>query len=152
MKVKFEKIKVDMSPANTILTQLGVNPTGDVQSQATKIVWHRITRYMPYRSGALRKNKYIKSPTEIEVVADYAHYQYAGKVWVDPVTHAAGFLTANGWYSRKDVPKVETSRKLQYNKHLAPEAGANWDRRLVVAEGPAMQQDLQDYVNRRAGL
>ena len=60
------RIKVKMRPINAILTDLGVNKTGDVQMQLTRIVNNRITRYMPFRTGALStKLKYIKSPTEI---------------------------------------------------------------------------------------
>ena len=55
-----------MKPVDTILTRLGVNKTGDVQMQLTRIVNKRITRYMPFRTGVLStKLKYISSPTEI---------------------------------------------------------------------------------------
>lgn len=150
MKVTVNKIRVDMKPVNAILNRLGVTPEGDVQAQVTKIVSHRITRYMPYRSGALAtKLKIIRSPTEIEVLGPYAHYQYEGVVWVDPVTHAAGFLTANGWWSRRDVPKVQTSRPLDYDRSKNPEAGPHWDRRLMAAEGEAIAADVQDYIDKR---
>lgn len=150
MKVRVNQIRVDMKPVSTILKRLGVTPDGDVQAHVTKIVSHRITRYMPYRSGALAtKLKIIKSPTEIEVLGPYAHYQYKGVVWVDPVTHAAGFLTANGWRSRKDVAKVPTSRPLDYDHSKNPEAGPHWDRRLMAAEGVAIAADAQDYIDKR---
>lgn len=76
---------------------------------------------------------------------------YHGKVMVDPKTKAAGFLTENGWRSRKNVKKVVSSRDIAYDKTKNPQAGPLWDRRLVAAEGAAMQQDLQNYVDRRAG-
>lgn len=153
MKVTVKKIKVDMKPVNTILKRLGVTPDGDVQLFVTKTVSHRMTRYMPYRSGVLADNKKkIKSPTEILVDGPYVHYQYEGVVWVDPVTHAAGFLTANGWRSRKHVPKVETSRPLDYDHSKNPEAGPHWDRRLMAAEGDAIAADVQEYIDgRKAG-
>ncbi len=144
MKVKIEKIKVDMSPMNTVLTRLGVTPVGDVQKQVTKIVAHRITRYMPFRNGVLStKLKFIKSPTEIEVLGPYAHFQYEGKAWIYPPTGST--------WAPKYGMKAKTDRNLTYDLSKNPEAGAHWDRRLVAAEGAAMQQDLQEYVNRRAG-
>ena len=150
MRVKVTGIKVNMRPVNEVLSRLGVAPDGDVQAQVTKIVSHRMTRYMPFRSGALAtKLKIIRSPTEIEVLGPYAHYQYDGVVWVDPVTHAAGFLTANGWRSRRDVPKVQTSRPLDYDHSKNPEAGPHWDRRLMAAEGEAIAADVQAYVDKR---
>ena len=63
-------VKVEMKPINTILARLGVDKTGDVQMFVTNTINRRITRYMPYRTGTLAtKSKYIKSPTEIEVVS-----------------------------------------------------------------------------------
>ena len=38
------RVKVNMKPINTILTRLGVNKTGDVQMQLTRIVNKRIAR------------------------------------------------------------------------------------------------------------
>ena len=150
MKVNVTGIKVNMKPVITILNRLGVTPEGDVQAHVTKIVAHRMTRYMPIRSGVLANDKkQIKSPTEILVDGPYAHYQYEGVVWVDPVTHAAGFLTANGWRSRRGVPKVQTSRPLDYDRSKNPEAGPHWDRRLMAAEGEAIAADVQDYIDKR---
>ena len=159
-------IKVDMAPVSQIMRRLGVTPDGDVQMFVTEMVNHRITRYMPFSAGVMAtKTKFIggvghqhmaeggkkiTGPTEITVIGPYAHYQYAGVVWVDPVTRAAGFLTKNGWRSRRGVPKVRTDRKLQYDRNKNELAGPFWDRRLVAAEGAAMQEDLQRYVDRRA--
>ena len=47
---------------------------------------------------------------------------------VDPVTGAAGFLTADGWRSRKGVRKVVSERKYQY--HGALMRGAFWFERM----------------------
>lgn len=146
------RIKVDMAPVSAIMGRLGVTAHGDVQRFHTANVRRRIQKYMPYRSGATIKLMIVQSPADepfIHVDQEYAHYLYAGKVWVDPVTHAAGFLTPNGWRSRKGVAKTETSRKLKYDKTKNPEAGSHWDRRLMAAEGDAMRQDLQNYVNMR---
>lgn len=146
-------IKVDMASVRTIMDRLGVTARGDVQQFHTANVRRRIQRYMPYSSGDTIKMMIIQSPVDepfIHVNGPHAHYVYEGKVWVDPVTHAAGFLTANGWRSRKDIAKVKTDRDLNYDKSKNPEAGPHWDRRLVAAEGKQMQADLQSYVDRRA--
>ena len=70
---------------------------------------------------------------------------------MDPKTRAAGFLTPNGWRSRKGVSKVVSDREIEYDKTKNPQAGPFWDRRLMAAEGEAMRQELQDYVDRRVG-
>lgn len=149
------KITVDMKPVNAIMKNLGVTVHGDVQRFHTANVRRRIQKYMPYRSGAMIKQMIVQSPRDepfIHVDAPQARMLYYGKVMVDPVTYAAGFLTPNGWRSRKGVPKVVSNRDIVYTKtDKSPEAGPFWDRRLVAAEGAVMQQDIQDYVDRRAG-
>ena len=147
-------IKVNMGPVQKILDGLGVTARGDVQRFHTANVRRRIQKYMPYRSGAAIKLMIVQSPVDdpfIHVDAPFARMLYHGKVMVDPKTKAAGFLTENGWRSRKNVKKVVSSRDIAYDKTKNPQAGPLWDRRLVAAEGAAMQQDLQNYVDRRAG-
>ena len=144
------RIKVEMKPVNTILTRLGVNKTGDVQRFVTSTINRRITRYMPFRSGALAtKLKYIKSPTEIEVLGPYARVMYHGVVMVDPKTGAAGFLTKDGWKSRRGVVKVPSDRTFNYDRTKNPQAGPFWDRRMMAAEKGQIVTEVQAYVNRR---
>lgn len=147
-------IKVDMKPVGKIMDRLGVTARGDVQRFHTANTLRRIQRYMPYRSGAMIKLMIAQSPTDepfIHVDAPQARMLYYGKVMVDPKTGAAGFLTANGWRSRKGVAKVVSDRDIKYDKTKNPRAGPFWDRALMAAEGEQMAAELQDYVNRRAG-
>lgn len=148
-------IKVDMAPVSSIMRRLGVTPDGKVQEFVTNMVNHRITRYMPFRSSVLatkakipgsehlEDRKRITGPTEITVFGPYAHFQYEGKVWIYPPTGST--------WAPKDGMKEKTNRDLTYDKSKNQRAGPHWDRRLMAAEGDAMRQDLQDYVNRRAG-
>lgn len=145
-------IKVDMAPVKAVMDRLGVNAHGDVQRFHTANVRRRIQRYMPYRSGATIKLMVIQSPADepfIHVDVPFARVLYYGKVMVDPKTGAAGFLTANGWRSRKGVPKVASDRDIQYTDTKNPQAGPFWDRRLMAEEGGAMAAELQEYVRRR---
>ena len=139
------QIKVDMAPVSAVMKRLGVTARGDVQAFTTNMVNHRITRYMPFRSGVLStKMKFIKSPTEIEVVGPYAHFQYEGKVWIYPPTGST--------WAPKYGMKEKTDRPLDQKTGTKNDrAGPFWDRRLMAAEGAAMRQELQDYVDRRAG-
>lgn len=147
-------IKVDMKPVESVMNGLGVTARGDVQKFHTANVRRRIQKYMPYRSGATIKLMVVQSPADdpfIHVDVPYARMLYYGKVMVDPKTHTSGFLTENGWRSRKGVKKVVSGRDIEYDKTKNPQAGPHWDRRLIAAEGEAMRRDLQEYVNRRAG-
>lgn len=126
------RVRVKMKPVNTILTRMGVKPDGDVQMFVTNTVNRRITRYMPFRSGALAtKLKHIKSATEIEVLGPYARYQYYGKAMEGP------------------APKVVTDRDLKYDKTKNPLAGPFWDRRLIANEGAQIAADVRRYVSGR---
>ena len=126
------RIKVEMKPVNTILTRLGVDKNGDVQKFVTNTINRRMTRYMPYRTGALStKLKYVKSPTEIEVLAPYARYQYYGKAMAGP------------------PPKEVTDKPLQYTKDFNPQAGPFWDRRMMAAEQNAIAADVMAYIRRK---
>ncbi len=145
-------VRVDMRPVGQIMRRLGVDARGDVQRYHTANVLRRIQKYMPYRTGATIKLMSIQSPVDepfIHVDVPYARMLYYGKVMVDPKTGAAGFLTANGWRSRKGVPKVASGRDIQYDRTKNPQAGPFWDRRLVAAEGDQMAAELQAYVRRR---
>ena len=126
------RVRVKMKPVNTILTRMGVKPDGDVQMFVTNTVNRRITRYMPFRSGALAtKLKHIKSATEIEVLGPYARYQYYGKAMEGP------------------APKVLTDRDLKYDKTKNPLAGPFWDRRLIANEGAQIADEVRRYVSGR---
>ena len=145
------KIRVDMKPIATILTRIGVNKTGDVQMQLTRIINKRITRYMPFRSGALAtKLKYIKSPTEIEVIAPYARYQYYGKVMVNSKTgKGPALIPGVGFRYRKGTTLKVTNRDLKYDTTKNPRAGPFWDKRMMAAEKGAIVSDIQAYVRRK---
>ena len=145
------RIKVEMKPISTILTRIGVNKTGDVQMQLTRIVNKRITRYMPFRTGALStKLKYIKSPTEIEVVAPYARMMYYGKVMVNSKTgKGPAFIPGVGYRYKKGTILKATDRDLKYDTTKHTEAGPFWDRRMMAAEKDAIVSDVQAYVRRK---
>lgn len=145
------RIKVEMKQVATILTRIGVNKTGDVQMQLTRIVNKRITRYMPFRTGALStKLKYIKSPTEIEVAAPYARMMYYGKVMVNSKTgKGPAFIPGVGYRYKKGTTLKATDRDLKYDTTKHPEAGPFWDRRMMASEKDAIVSDVQAYVRRR---
>lgn len=149
------RVRVDMKPVKQIMKRLGIDARGDVQRFHTANVKRRIQKYMPYRTGATIKLMIAQSPVNepfLHVNVPYARMLYYGKVMVDPETGMAGFLTPNGWRSRRGAAKVASSRDLQYDKTRNPRAGPFWDRRLTAAEGRQMAAELQDYVRRRASL
>jgi len=118
-----------------------------VQAQLTKIVSHRMTRYMPYRTGALStKLKRIKTPTEIEVAGPYAHYQYQGEIWGPNIPRKENGMIVGYW-----SPKIKhpTGRKLDQTKGKNDRSGPHWDKRLMAEEGKAIVADLQRYIDHK---
>ena len=128
------KVVAKMLTPEQIIKLKGLDRGGDVQKFHTNNVARRMMKYMPYRSGTLMKIMLLGTGYDkIKVDAPYAKYQYYGKVMVGK------------------PPKTATDRPLNYTKTKNPLAGPYWDRALKAAEMPAMQADLQRYVNRKAG-
>lgn len=144
--------ELTMKDANQIIKDKGLAPDGDAQAFHTQNVLRRIKKYMPFVSGSLYKMTQIQTDIrkpEIVTDAPQAQYLFYGKVMVDPKLRVAGFMTPEGWRSRKGVVKVLTGRDLEYTKTKNPMAGPRWDRALSAAEGRAMAEDLQRYMDRR---
>ena len=146
------KVKVYMPTSKRLIQRKGLSAGGHVQMFHTQNVLRRIKKYMPYQTGATYKitvaQTDIRKP---EIVTDvpYGKFLYYGKVMIDPKTGVAGFMTPEGWRSRKYCKKVQTDRDLQYTRTKNPRAGPYWDRTLSACEGKAMAADLQRYLNRR---
>lgn len=143
---------LEMKAVNEIIQSKGLDKAGDVQQFHTANVLRRIKRYMPFVTGATYKITAIQTViSKPEIVTDvpYGKYLFYGKVMVDPKINAAGFMTPEGWRSRKGSVKVLTSRNLKYNRTKNPQAGPHWDRTLSAAEGKAMAEDIQRYIKRK---
>lgn len=134
--------------AQECLRELGLEEGGRVQQVIDQTVLDVCEPYIPMdiagSSGGGGLNQSGKLNTVIgsgEVVwkAPYAHYVHEGIVYVDPKTHAAGFLTEDGWKSRKKVSKIPSDRKLQYQG--APRRGSHWVDRSMQEGGIGTVED-----------
>ena len=145
-------VKVILPTPAQLIRKKGLDARGDVQMFHTQNVLRRIKKYMPFVSGATYKitvTQTVISKPEIVTDTPYAKYLFYGKVMVDPKINAAGFMTPEGWRSRKGCVKVLTGRSLTYNRSKNPAAGSRWDRALSAAEGRAMAADIQRYMKMR---
>ncbi len=143
---------LEMNSVKQILKDKGLDAAGDVQRFHTANVLRRIKRYMPYVSGMTYKATVAQTDiSQPYIVTDtpYAKYLFYGMLMIDPKINAAGFLTPEGWRSRRGSKKVLTKRHLKYTKTKNPNAGPRWDRSLSATEGKAMAADLQRYLKRR---
>lgn len=112
--------------------------------------WHKLCKpYIPYGEGSL-SSKVEYKPFEIIYKEKYAHYQYTGIVYEDPVYKVGGFQRSDGsWYSRPRITKVPRTiptgnRKvnLQYKK---PTATDHWD---IAAQNAGKDKELVKKINR----
>lgn len=147
-------VKVNMKPVSVIVTRLGVGKTGGVQKFVTNTINRRLTRYMPYRTGNLStKLKFVKSPTEIEVLGPYARYQYYGKVMVNANTgKGPALIPGVGYRYKKGTVLKVTDKPLDQKPRSTgnDRAGPFWDRRMMAAEKDAIAAEVQAYVRRKA--
>ena len=148
-------VKVVLPNAGKLIQQKGLGRNGWVQKQFTNMVSGRIVRYMPASSATrvlATKLKFIKSPTEIEVLGPYAKYQYYGKVMVNAKTgKGPALIPGVGYRYRKGTILKVTSRDLNYSDSYNKDAGPFWDRALMAAEGKAIVNDMQKLINRGSG-
>ena len=129
--MKFD-FKCDFDLKDCIET-LGLEERGRVQQVVTQQVLTLSEVYIPFDQGTLLTSGRIVNDTDIVWSTPYARYMWNGIVYEDPQLHCAGFLTENGWKSRKDVQKVPTDRKLQYqNGNLR---GPRWVDRMMQNGG-----------------
>lgn len=143
---------LSMKSARDIIKAKGLDPSGAVQVFHTQNVLRRIKKYMPARPGSGETYKLTVMQTDIRepkiiTQAPHAEYIFLGEKMVDPRNNAAGFMTPEGWRSRKGCVKVRTGQKLEYCDKKNPRAGARWDKAVSVNEGAEMAQDLQRYIH-----
>lgn len=106
--------------------------TSDDMGLLVSQTWKRILNpYTPRDTGLTEETARIR-PWEIEYIQPGSAYVYFGEIYVDPVTGASGFLTDEGWLSRRGVQKVPSGRMMQYQKNN-PYATDHWDIKAAEA-------------------
>ena len=125
---------------------LGLDEKGRVQQVVTNAVLELSEPYIPFEEGALMASGHIENGTDIVWNTPYARYMWNGIVYEDPDLHCAGFMTENGWRSRKDVQKVPTDRELQY--HNGTLRGKRWVDRMMQNGG---RDKIEQMARKAAG-
>ncbi|QIK70840.1 hypothetical protein G7062_11280 [Erysipelothrix sp. HDW6C] len=139
--------KVKLDSIGTILGEAGVLPGGKVQSFVTNEAKRLMDPFTPVLGFALRQNfKFIKSNTAIAYESAYAHYQYTGLKYVDPITKKGAFFSPSyGFWSRPNTVKVKTAEELKY--HGGSLTGPKWDVRMMAVKGDALIKAAQKKMN-----
>lgn len=118
--------------APALMKNIGLDKGGKVQKLFTARCAVEMDPYVPMSQGVLKNTRVIGTDT-ITYATPYARAMYYGKLMVDPKTGKAGFLTADGWLSRKGITKIVSDREYEY--HQAPKRGKLWDVRMWADKG-----------------
>lgn len=78
----------------------------------------------------------------VEYLSPYAHYQWAGELYVSS-------LTGSAW-SRGEY-KVPTGRQLNYSSFRHPLATSHWEQAMWTVKKNDITRALQAYLNRGGG-
>ena len=101
--------------------------------------------YTPFKTGTLKNSAYVEGDYLI-YPTPYARMHWYGKKMIDPKLKAAGFLTKDGWRSRKGVKKVKTDEDLEYNE--APIRGPFWIERMWADKHDAITREISAVIAR----
>lgn len=119
-------LKINVSENFTTALQKKLEQAGPQAAHTLALIISKDTEpYVPFLTGSLSERTRVVENTII-YPGPYARFLYRGKVWVDPITHAAGFLTDDGWKSRYGVKKIETERNLVFTKAFHDKAQSHW--------------------------
>jgi hypothetical protein len=108
--------------------------------------------YVPANNLILARSARVSATEtsgEVEYNVPYAHYQYEGELYVDPITGKGAFTNGERFWSRPGVAKVPSGRKLHYNTAKHPLATDHWDKAAAVAEGDTMTREIEAFIGRR---
>ncbi len=95
--------------------------------------------YVPMDSGTLDQKVNI-TEEYVHYKSPYAHFQWAGKVFVDD---------RGSTYAKRSTSKHPTSRKLKYSTDKHPLATSHWEQAMAVAKGEQLASDIEDYIKRK---
>lgn len=147
---KRTRLYIKSMPSTEIMAEMAEdNFDKDFGIQLSK-EWHKLLKpYIPVGDTKKLSSRVEYKPFEIIYRMKYAHYQYTGVVYEDPLYHVAGFRTSSGqWYSRKGIKKVARTVptggrmvNLQYNNPMAVD---HWD---VQAQKAGKDKDLYRIMN-----
>lgn len=109
--------------------------------------------YVPAKNLILSQNVRITADEDCGHVtynSPYAHYQFEGILYVDPLTKKGAFTDGEGrFWSRPGVAKVPSDRKLEYSAFRHPLATDHWDKAMRVSRGEDLAKAYENYLKGR---
>lgn len=115
------------------IRKLGLEEKGRIQQATANEVLRLSGPYVPFATGDLQASGHVENQSEVVWNTPYATYMWNGIVYEDPDLHCAGFLTDNGWFSRKGTQKVPTERTFEYQNGSI--RGSHWVDKMMQNGG-----------------
>lgn len=86
----------------------------------------------------------------VHYLSPYAHYQWKGELYVDPVTKKGAFTDGNGlFWSRPGAAKIPSGKALKHSTFRHPLATSHWDQAMMTARKDDLVQAYQEYLKGR---
>lgn len=138
---------IDIPSVNQVINKLGLGTNGRTQLMVTQTARDFMRPYVPRLNQVLRNSaELVDNNTAVLYRTPYAHYQYIGIVYVDPITGSGAFYNEDdGFWSRPNVRKVPSNRDLKYTN---PRASARWDRKMIAERGEEFERNLQNWFDK----
>lgn len=110
------------------------------------MIWQRkFQPFVPELEGNLMRVTHIE-PYKVIYDSPYAHYQWEGKLYVDPITKKGAFFSPDyGYWSRPNVKKEPTDIPLQYTKLTAT---PHWEQSAYDVFKADVADELTKYIRR----
>lgn len=136
-----------LKPTNTIIEEKTGGDAGllFLANEAERLM----DPYVPADNLVLSHNvrTYIQGDSGIvHYISPYAHYQWEGKLYEDPKYKTGAFTDGERFWSRPNVGKVPSTRKLTYSKFRHPKATSHWNRAMMVARGNELLESYKNYL------
>lgn len=134
---------VEMLPTSVIKMQIGIQPNGPAQRYFQNTCYRYMDKYVPYRTGALRREVDLSNPKKIIYEVPYAHYMYEGIKYVMDNGKSAYYSPTYGFWSDKGKKKHSSGETLNIRI-----GGPHWDKRMWTAEGQDVVKKVQAFIDK----
>ena len=140
------KIRTKVKKASVIKARIGIETGGKAHKFFTNTCYRYMGRFVP-KGDTSFLNQNVEIDTDCIIYkSPYAHYQYIGKLYVDPKYKKGAFYNEDyGYWSRPGITKIPTSKNLKYH---TPGTGSYWDKKMWTSRGKDVIEEVQKYIDR----
>jgi len=139
-------MSVSIKPISTIKAKLGIQECGPAHAFFTSSCYKHMGKFVPGGESGMLNQKVVIDTDKITYESPYAHYQYIGKLYVDPKYKKGAFYSEDyEYWSRPGITKVSTQKDLV---HHTPGTGSYWDKKMWTSKKKEVISEVQKYIDR----